>query len=146
MNYTKLGSSGVQVSQVCLGTMTWGEQNSEADGHAQIDYALEQGINFIDTAEMYSVPPKPETYGHTETFIGNWLSNNAAKRKDIVLASKIGGIGVPWLREGSKITGADLKKAVDGSLQRLQTDYLDLPTALAKSPGASILQALAGYL
>ena len=126
MNYTKLGCSGVQVSEVCLGTMTWGEQNSEAEGHAQIDYALEQGINFIDTAEMYSVPPKPETYGHTETFIGNWLSSNAAKRKDIVLASKIGGIGVPWVRDGGKITGADLKKAVDGSLQRLQTDYLDL--------------------
>lgn len=126
MNYTKLGSSGVQVSEVCLGTMTWGEQNTEAEGHAQIEYALEQGVNFIDTAEMYSVPPKPETYGHTETFIGNWLSNNCAKRKDIVLASKMGGIGVPWVREGRKITGADLKTAVDGSLQRLQTDYLDL--------------------
>lgn len=126
MNYTKLGSSGVQVSEVCLGTMTWGEQNTEAEGHAQIEYALEQGVNFIDTAEMYSVPPKPETYGHTETFIGNWLNNNSSKRKDIVLASKMGGVGVPWVREGGKITGADLKKAVDGSLRRLQTDYLDL--------------------
>ncbi|MFT5573039.1 MAG: aryl-alcohol dehydrogenase-like predicted oxidoreductase [Cryomorphaceae bacterium] len=126
MQYKKLGTTDINVSEVCLGTMTWGEQNTEQDAHQQIEYALDQDINFIDTAELYSVPPKPETYGHTETFIGNWLSSNKAKRSEIVLASKIGGIGVPWLREGGKITGEAIKKAVDGSLERLQTDYLDL--------------------
>lgn len=126
MQYKKLGTTDINVSQVCLGTMTWGEQNTEQDAHQQIEYALDQDINFIDTAELYSVPPKPETYGHTETFIGNWLSDNKSKRADIVLASKIGGIGVPWLRKGGKITGEEIKKAVDRSLQRLKTEYIDL--------------------
>ncbi|MEM7360005.1 MAG: aldo/keto reductase, partial [Pseudomonadota bacterium] len=92
----------------------------------QIDYALEQGINFIDTAEMYSVPPRKETYGLTETYIGNWLAANQDKRKDIVLASKIAGPGVPWVRDGSKLNGDGVRRAVDASLQRLQTDYIDL--------------------
>jgi aryl-alcohol dehydrogenase-like predicted oxidoreductase len=106
--------------------MTWGEQNTEAEAHEQIDYALDQDINFIDTAEMYSVPPREETYGLTETYIGNWLAKNKARREDIVLASKIGGFGVPWVRDSAGIDGAAIKKAVDGSLKRLQTDYLDL--------------------
>jgi len=126
MKYKKLGSSGIDVSEVCLGTMTWGEQNTEADGHQQLEYALDHGINFIDTAELYSVPPKPETYGHTETFIGNWLQQNLAKRSEIVLATKIGGSGVPWVRDGGGINAQAVKQAVDGSLKRLQTDYIDV--------------------
>ena len=114
------------VSEVCLGTMTWGEQNTEAQAHQQIEYALDQDINFIDTAEMYSVPPRQETFGLTESYIGNWLSNNKSKRAEIVLASKIGGVGVPWVRGGDKISGASIAKAIDGSLSRLATDYIDL--------------------
>ena len=126
MKYVNLGSSDLQVSAVCLGTMTWGEQNSEKQAHQQIEYALDKGINFIDTAEMYSVPPRQETYGTTESYIGNWLSNNQVKRSEIVLASKIAGVGVPWVRNGDKITGLSITKAIDDSLSRLHTDYLDL--------------------
>lgn len=126
MRYVKLGSSDLQVSEVCLGSMTWGSQNSEAEAFEQIDYALEQGINFIDTAELYAVPPKPETYGLTEKYIGDWLAKNSQKRKDIVLASKIAGPGLSWIRNGGKITGKSVKQALDGSLKNLQTDYLDL--------------------
>ena len=114
------------VSEVCLGSMTWGEQNTQAQGAEQIDYALERGINFIDTAELYAVPPKPETYGLTETYIGQWLAKNQQKRNDIVIASKIAGPGLPWIREGGNITAADVKSALDASLKRLQTDYIDL--------------------
>jgi aryl-alcohol dehydrogenase-like predicted oxidoreductase len=126
MNYQKLGESDLRVSEVCLGTMTWGQQNTQQDSFQQIYYALEQNINFIDTAEMYSVPPSKETCGVTETYIGNWISNNKAKRKDIVLATKTAGVGVPWIREGGGITGKSIRKAIDGSLKRLQTDYIDL--------------------
>lgn len=126
MKYRKLGSSNLQVSEVCLGSMTWGEQNTQDEAFQQIDFALEQGINFIDTAEMYSVPPSKKTYGRTEEFIGHWLADNPAKRQDIILASKIAGPGVPWVRGGSKISGATVKQALDDSLKRLQTDYLDL--------------------
>lgn len=126
MKTVKLGSSDLQVSEVCLGSMTWGQQNNQAEAHQQIDYALEQGINFIDTAEMYSVPPSKETYGATETIIGNWIEANPNKRQDFVLASKIAGVGVPWVRGGSPITGASVKEAIDGSLTRLKTDYIDL--------------------
>ena len=126
MKYVKLGSSDLQVSEVCLGTMTWGNQNTQDEAFEQIDYAVEQGINFMDTAEMYSVPPSKETYGLTEKFIGNWLAKNKDKRKDIVLASKIAGPGIPWVRGGSNISGETVKQAVDKSLKRLQTDYLDL--------------------
>ena len=126
MKYTNLGSSKIKVSEVCLGTMTWGVQNTQADAAQQIDYALDKGINFIDTAEMYAVPPTKETYGLTEQYIGKWLSKNKAKREDIVLASKIAGIGIPWVRSGAGITGNAVKQSVDASLKRLQTDYLDL--------------------
>ncbi len=126
MKKIKLGSSDLQVSEVCLGSMTWGEQNTQAEGHEQIDYALDQGINFIDTAEMYSVPPSKETYGATETIIGNWIAENPGKRQDIILASKIAGSGVPWIRGGAPITGASVKEAIEDSLLRLKTDYIDL--------------------
>ena len=126
MKKVKLGSSDLFVSEVCLGSMTWGKQNTQEDAFQQIDYALDQGINFIDTAEMYAVPPSPETYGKTETYIGNWLGANAHKRSDIVLASKVAGPGLHWVRGGSAVTGASLKEALDDSLKRLQTDYIDL--------------------
>jgi aryl-alcohol dehydrogenase-like predicted oxidoreductase len=126
MKKVKLGSSDLQVSEVCLGSMTWGEQNTQAEGHQQIDYALDQGINFIDTAEMYSVPPSKETYGATEAIIGNWIAANKSKRQDIVLASKIAGSGVNWVRGGAPITGASVKEAIEDSLLRLKTDYIDL--------------------
>lgn len=126
MKKVKLGSSDLQVSEVCLGSMTWGEQNTQAEGFEQIDFALDQGINFIDTAEMYSVPPSKETYGATETIIGNWIEANPAKRQNIVLASKIAGSGIPWVRNASDITGASVKVAIDNSLKRLKTDYIDL--------------------
>jgi aryl-alcohol dehydrogenase-like predicted oxidoreductase len=126
MQYNPLGSSGVNVSRVCLGSMTWGLQNTQSDADQQIAYALEQGVNFIDTAEMYAVPPSPDTYGKTEQIIGNWLARNQAKRSDIVLATKIAGNGLAWVRNGGNITRQAVVAAVDDSLQRLQTDYIDL--------------------
>ncbi len=126
MEYSTLGSSGLKVSRVCLGSMTWGTQNNQQDANEQIDYALTQGINFIDTAEMYSIPPTPESYGKTETIIGNWLNANPQKRQDIVLATKIAGNGLPYIREGKNITGKAIIASVDASLKRLQTDYIDL--------------------
>ncbi|WP_077341344.1 aldo/keto reductase [Pseudocolwellia agarivorans] len=126
MKYSLLGSSDLSVSEICLGSMTWGLQNNQQEADQQIDYALSQDINFIDTAELYAVPPAPETYGKTETIIGNWLSNNPDKRKDIVLATKISGQGLPWIRNGEPITGKNVELAVEGSLKRLQTDYIDL--------------------
>ncbi|RYU70497.1 aldo/keto reductase [Aliivibrio finisterrensis] len=126
MEYSTLGSSNLSVSRICLGSMTWGKQNNQEDANQQIDYALSQGINFIDTAEMYAVPPSPDTYGKTETIIGNWLAANPERRKEIILASKIAGPGLPWVREGSPITGEAVIAAVDASLARLQTDYIDL--------------------
>lgn len=126
MQLSTLGASGLSVSRVCLGSMTWGLQNSQQDANAQIEYALSQGINFIDTAEMYAVPPSPDTYGKTETIIGNWLSENKSRRSDIVLATKIAGAGLPWVRNGGPITGSAIETAVDASLKRLQTDYIDL--------------------
>ncbi|WP_115717801.1 aldo/keto reductase [Gallaecimonas mangrovi] len=126
MKYHALGRTGLEVSEVCLGTMTWGTQNNQADADAQLDYALAQGVNFIDTAEMYSIPPNESTYGATETIIGDWLSRNSAKRQHLVLASKMAGNGLSYIRGGSDISGATLKEAVDHSLKRLQTDYLDL--------------------
>jgi aryl-alcohol dehydrogenase-like predicted oxidoreductase len=106
--------------------MTWGLQNNQVDANAQLDYAQTQGINFIDTAEMYAVPPSAETYGKTETIIGNWLSENPSRRENIVLASKIAGPGFSYIREGSNISGANVIAAVEASLKRLQTDYIDL--------------------
>ena len=126
MKKVKLGSSDLQVTEICLGSMTWGEQNTQAEGFEQIDFALDQGINFIDTAEMYSVPPSKETYGATETIIGNWIEANPSKRQDFVLASKIAGSGVPWVRDGGNITGASVTSSIEASLKRLKTDYIDL--------------------
>ncbi|KZY44897.1 aldo/keto reductase [Oleiphilus sp. HI0068] len=126
MNYSKLGSSGINVSRVCLGSMTWGTQNTQRDASEQIDFALAQGVNFIDTAEMYAVPPSADTYGKTEKMIGNWLAANSSKRGDIILASKIAGNGLPWIRGGGDITGESIITSVDASLKRLKTDYIDL--------------------
>ncbi|MDX2319873.1 MAG: aldo/keto reductase [Moritella sp.] len=126
MQFSILGSSGLSVSRVCLGSMTWGFQNNQQDANQQIEYALSQGVNFIDTAEMYAVPPSADTYGKTETIIGNWLAANPHRRKDIVLATKISGPGLPWIRNGEPISGDAVVKAVDASLKRLQTNYIDL--------------------
>lgn len=126
MRYSFLGSSGIKVSRVCLGTMTWGLQNTQADADQQLEYALDKGVNFIDTAEMYAIPPTADTYGTSEKIIGNWLSRNEAKRSDIVLATKIAGPGLAWVRSAGLITGEAIKAAVDDSLKRLQTDYIDL--------------------
>lgn len=126
MRYTKLPSTDIEVSKICLGTMTWGEQNTEAEGHAQLDYAIEQGINFIDTAELYSVPGRAETYGSTERIIGTWLKNRG-KRDDLIIASKIVGPAEmsKHIRTGG-YTKAEFKDAIHKSLKRLQTDYIDL--------------------
>ncbi len=129
LDMRKLGRSGIDVSSICLGTMTWGEQNTEAEGHAQLDHAIARGINFIDTAEMYSIPPKAETQGATERVIGTWLASR--KHRDrIVLASKVSGrTGSPWIRpdgKGARLDAANIRFAIEQSLRRLQTDYLDL--------------------
>lgn len=126
MKYSKLGRTGLDVSRVCLGTMTWGKQNTQVEADEQIEYALGQGVNFIDTAEVYPVPPSSESYGRTESYIGNWLSRNSSRRESFVLATKIAGNGLPWIRNGGDITGEEIIKAVDGSLERLNTDYIDL--------------------
>ncbi|WP_417884821.1 NADP(H)-dependent aldo-keto reductase [Zunongwangia sp.] len=127
MKYNKLPNTDIEVSKICLGTMTWGQQNTEAEGHAQIDYALEQGVNFLDTAEMYSVPAKPETQGSTEKVIGSWLKKSG-KREKIVLASKIAGPAemVSHIRDNMGFSKEAINDAIDKSLARLQTDYLDL--------------------
>ena len=123
-----LGSSNLSVTKVCLGTMTFGEQNSEAEAHSQLDYALERGINFIDTAEMYPVMPRAETQGTTERFIGRWLKKSG-KRSQIVLASKVAGPAptMPWVRGGANnLDPANIRSAIETSLQRLQTEHIDL--------------------
>jgi len=106
--------------------MTWGIQNNQKDASAQIDYALSRGVNFIDTAEMYPVPPNKETYGDTERHIGNWISTQPEKRKDIIIATKIAGPGFPYVRDNSLISGATVLMAIDDSLARLNTDYIDV--------------------
>jgi aryl-alcohol dehydrogenase (NADP+) len=128
MKRTRLGASALEVSAICLGTMTWGEQNTEAEGHAQIDWALDRGINFIDTAEMYPVPPSAKTYATTEKIVGSWLGRNKAKRDKLVVASKIAGPGRrEWVRNGeSRITRKTIPWALEDSLKRLQTDWIDL--------------------
>ncbi len=126
MQYSTLGNSGLDVSRVCLGTMTWGKQNNQAQADEQIEYALERGVNFMDTAEMYAIPPTPDTYGKTEAIIGDWLSRNATKRSDFILATKIAGNGLHWIRDGKNITAPDIAPSVDASLKRLQTDYIDV--------------------
>lgn len=126
MQFRRLGRSAIEVSQFCLGSMTWGTQNTEAEGHVQIDTALAAGVNFIDTAEMYPTTPlSPETSGRTEEIIGSWIANTG-RRSDVVLATKIVGEGFQGIRDGAPISGATMREAVDGSLRRLQTDYIDL--------------------
>lgn len=125
MKMKTLGRTDISVSEICLGTMTWGKQNTEAEGHAQMDYAIEHGVNFFDTAEMYAVPPDASTYGKTEEIIGTWF-RKTGKRNDIVLASKVAGGGRPWVRGGRGIDGPSVREAVEGSLRRLQTDRIDL--------------------
>ncbi len=126
MKYTNLPNSDIKVSKICLGTMTWGNQNTEADGHAQMDFALESGVNFFDTAELYSVPATPETYGATEKIIGSWFKKTGNRDK-VVLATKIAGSGdyTAHIRKDGFSKRA-LKEALEGSLKRLQTDYIDL--------------------
>ncbi len=127
MQYTQLGKTDIKVSKICLGTMTFGEQNTEAEGHEQMDYAFDQGVNFFDTAEMYSVPGRPETQGSTERIIGSWLKRTG-RREDIVLATKVTGpsAGLKHIRNPLRFTPEQIHAAIDGSLQRLQTDYVDL--------------------
>jgi len=126
MKLVKLGSSDLKVSECCLGTMTWGNKNSEAEGHQQMDYALSHGVNFIDTAEMYAVPPSAKTFGTTEKIIGSWIAQNKDRRKDIVLMTKMVGSGLNYIRDGAGIVAKDVQSAIDGSLERLQTDYVDV--------------------
>lgn len=127
MKYTKIPQTDIEVSKICLGTMTFGEQNTELEGHAQLDFALEKGINFIDTAEMYAVPARKETSGSTEKIIGTWLQKSG-KRNQVVLASKIVGPnpGLSFMRNNMDFAPKTLQLALDQSLIRLQTDYLDL--------------------
>ena len=128
MELRPLGRSDIRVSALCLGTMTFGEQNSEAEAHAQLDRALAAGINFIDTAEMYPVPPRAETIGRTEAYIGTWLASRGCRDR-VVLASKVAGPGawLPHLRGGkSRLDRANIVTALDGSLKRLRTDWIDL--------------------
>lgn len=126
MKYRTLGRTDLDISLIGLGTMTWGLQNTQAQGFEQMDYALEQGINFFDTAEMYAIPPSPETYGKTEEIIGNWFKERGTRDK-VILASKIAGPGLAWIREGKNIIDkSNILAAVESSLGRLQTDYIDL--------------------
>lgn len=130
MEFRRLGTSGLDVSIICLGTMTWGVQNSEADAHAQLDRAVDvHGINFIDTAEAYPVPPSKEVQGDTERHIGTWFRNNPGRRRQTILATKVVGANnaSPYIRDGrGHLDRANIMEAVEGSLRRLQTDYIDL--------------------
>ncbi len=128
MEYRRLGRTDLKVSAICLGTMTFGEQNTEAEGHAQLDYAFDHGVNFIDTAELYPIPPRAETQGATETIIGNWMK--ARRNRDrVILATKVAGPGRDWLDYfrggGNRLGRSDIEAAVEASLRRLQTDYID---------------------
>ena len=130
MDYRPLGRTGMSVSAICLGTMNMGEQNSEAEGHEQLDYALDQGINFIDTAELYAVPPRPETQGRSEEIVGSWLAARRNRDK-VIIATKVAGraSGLDWIRPDThpkRLTPEQIFAAVEGSLRRMQTDYIDL--------------------
>ena len=126
MNFRKLGNTDLKVSTICLGTMTWGEQNNQKEAFEQMDYAMSQGINFFDTAEMYAVPSTEKTFGKTEIIIGNWFKERN-NRKKVILATKISGPGLSWIRGGGlQYTKENISSALLGSLERLQTDYIDL--------------------
>ncbi len=129
MEYRRLGRTDLNVSLICLGTMTWGQQNTEAEGHEQMDYALDQGVNFFDTAELYSIPPKPETQGSTERIIGSWFKARGTRDKVILASKVVGRSDSTWYRDdGSKaeLSRGQIEEAVNKSLKRLQTDYIDL--------------------
>lgn len=128
MEYTSLGNTDIKVTRLCLGSMTWGEQNTEAEAYEQLDYAVDAGINFIDTAEMYPVAPRAETQGLTETYIGNWLAKRP-DRDQLIIASKVAASAdwLPYIRDGqNKLDKKNINAALEGSLRRLRTDYLDL--------------------
>jgi aryl-alcohol dehydrogenase-like predicted oxidoreductase len=126
MKYKKLGTTDLDVSLICLGTMTWGTQNSEKDAFEQMDYSVSKGVNFFDTAEIYSVPPTAESYGKTEEMIGNWFEKRKNREK-IILASKVAGPGCDWIRGGkNSFDEKKIGEAIHGSLKRLKTDYIDL--------------------
>ncbi len=126
MKFKKLGTTDLDVSLICLGTMTWGTQNNEKDAFEQMDYSLGEGVNFFDTAELYSVPPNSDSFGKTEAIIGNWFEKRR-NRKKIILASKVAGPGCNWIRGGkNNFDEKTLGEAIDGSLKRLKTDYIDL--------------------
>lgn len=127
MKMNELGRTGIKVSELCLGSMTWGTQNSEAEGHEQIDYALDHGINFIDTAEMYPTTPlSKETQGDTERVIGTWVAANKSRRSDVILATKVSGSGYKNVRDGAPISPETIRVALEQSLKSMQTDYVDL--------------------
>ncbi len=145
MKYRKLGRTGLEVSLICLGTMTWGRQNTEAEGHEQMDYALSRGVNFWDTAEMYAVPPTADTYGKTEEIIGTWFKKTG-KRSDVILATKVAGPALPWIRGGnSKIDRKNILAAVEDSLKRLQTDYIDVYQLHWPNRGSYAFNQIWGY-
>lgn len=126
MQYNRLGNSDIKVSEICLGSMTWGEQNTQAEAFQQMDFALSQGVNFFDTAEMYPASPiSAETWGNTEAIIGRWFKQSG-KRHEVVLASKATGAGLPWIQEGIDISPVKIAISIEGSLKRLQTDRIDL--------------------
>lgn len=145
MKRTTLGRTGIEVSAICLGTMTWGSQNTEAEGHAQIDMALERGVDFWDTAEMYPVAPvTPETVGLTETIIGNWFKKTG-RRDQAVLATKVAGLNGRFVRMGQPVTPETLTEALEGSLRRLKTDYIDLYQLHWPNRGSYHFRQMWGY-
>jgi len=126
VQYKKLGQTNIDISQLCLGSMTWGTQNTVADACEQIDYSIDHGVNIIDTAELYPTTPlSAETQGRTEEFIGEWVKKST-KRNEILLASKVAGNGPKWIDNGSDISGAKIRQSLEQSLRRLNTDYVDL--------------------
>ena len=127
MIYSKLGHTDIEISKICLGTMTFGEQNSEGEAHEQLDFSLENGVNFIDTAEMYPVPPNKKTQGLTEKYIGSWLKKTNNRHK-VVIASKVTGPApdFSYIRDSLKIDKKNIESAIEKNLQRLNTDYIDL--------------------
>lgn len=128
MQKRRLGRTDIHVSAICLGTMTWGQQNTEEDGHRQMDRAFDRGVNFMDTAELYPIPPKPETQGGTEAYIGNWMKARRNRERVILATKVVGRTPSPWFRgdRPSKLVRGDILDAIDKSLRRLQTDYVDL--------------------
>jgi aryl-alcohol dehydrogenase-like predicted oxidoreductase len=129
MQTRKLGRTGIDVSLICLGTMTYGEQNTEADGHAQMDFAVSRGVNFLDTAELYAIPPRPETQGRTEEIIGSWFAARGNREKIILATKVVGRSGMTWFRDDksqTRLNRAQMTEALEKSLKRLRTDYIDL--------------------